>query len=375
MKAIYFLQWQRMKQSPLLILSMLGLTIVFVFIISGMGGEDRIKLYAYSDSSVTAEQQEVWMERLNASEVYSFELKEEAEARQAVTAGVVSLAVHLMEEDYRILAAADDQNQAIVDQFVRQIYLKELQIRTIEQQMNEGSTSGITSEFRMEVNRNLEHPTLTLTTTTQDNEGEGFIYDGQLQGLFGMTLFFVIFTITIGLSTVVEEKRSGTWDRLILSPVKKWEVYIGYLSFCFTIGYAQIILMFLLFQHVFGFDLGERWGTILIIAAFYTFAIVALGMLLMGIVTKPEQLQAVIPVVAVSFAMLGGAQWPLEAVTNEIMLTLSKFIPVTYGMEALKGAAIYNRSLLELAEPMVILLCFGILFMGIGINLMERRKS
>lgn len=252
---------------------------------------------------------------------------------------------------------------------------------------NEGSTSGIDNgttsnidmdtnlAFREEVDRKLENPALTLTKITQNNEGEGFIYDSQLQGLFGMTLFFVIFTITFGLSTVVAEKRSGTWDRLILSPIKKWEVYIGYLSFCFTIGYAQIILMFLLFQHVFGFDLGERWGALLIIAAFYTFAIVALAMLLMGIVSKPEQLQAVIPVVAVSFAMLGGAQWPIEAVTNEIMLTLSKFIPVTYGMEALKGAALYNRSLFELSEPMVILLGFGILFMGMGINLMERRRS
>jgi ABC-2 type transport system permease protein len=42
-------------------------------------------------------------------------------------------------------------------------------------------------------------------------------------------------------------------------------------------------------------------------------------------------------------------------------------------MEALKGAA-QNMSLLDLAEPLSILILIGVLCMGVGINLMERRK-
>ena len=72
-------------------------------------------------------------------------------------------------------------------------------------------------------------------------------------------------------------------------------------------------------------------------------------------------------------AMIGGAFWPIEIVQSEFLLALSKINPLTYGMEALNGLIIYDYSLEQLLMPISILLLMGVIFMGVGIHLMERR--
>lgn len=188
-----------------------------------------------------------------------------------------------------------------------------------------------------------------------------------------MTLFFAIYTIVFSLSEVAEEKQRGSWDRIILSPIRKWQVYLGYLCFSFVVGLAQILLIFFMFEFLFDIHINEKWLEILLICIVYTFAIVALGMLMMGLVKKASQLSAVVPIVSVSMAMLGGAYWPIEIVDNQIVLFISEVIPVKHAMDALKAITVYGQDITDITQSLSILLLMGVLFMGIGINLMERR--
>ncbi|WP_096439979.1 ABC transporter permease [Alteribacter populi] len=367
MKSVFLLQWQRFRRAPVLVLSMMILTIAFVAVLGGFGSVNTLTVPTYSDTSLSEEEREFWLDRLNESDSFEFRWTEGAEAKQSVVEGSTSVAVQIMEDDYRMLVAADDQNRYLVEGYVNQIYSEELRLKEAEQY-------AVESSFREEVGSYMEEPAIAVVTTSVEGEEGTFQYNEQLQMLFGMTLFFSIYTIMFSLLTIVEEKRGGTWNRLIISPLHKWQIYLGHLLYCFIVGYAQIILIIVFFHYVFGFDIGDRFGTILIITACYTFAIVALGMLLMGLVNSTQQLQAVIPIVSTAIAMLGGAFWPIEVVTNEIMLALSKGVPMLYAIDALKGAAIYDRGLLELGEPLSIMLLFGVICMGVGINLMERRS-
>ena len=59
----------------------------------------------------------------------------------------------------------------------------------------------------------------------------------------------------------------------------------------------------------------------------YVFSIVALSVLLTAIVKNVQHFNAVIPIVSVSTAMIGGAYWPLEIVESPILIALSKLNP------------------------------------------------
>ncbi|MFC0560911.1 ABC transporter permease [Halalkalibacter alkalisediminis] len=365
MKSIFLLQWQRFRRMPFLTLSFFVLTIVFIFFIAGFGFDRQITVYTYSEESLEAESRDAWLALLNQSEAYRFEWMEKQEVERALANGDIHFALQLQEEDYRLLVTTEESNRFLVEGFVQQIFHEELRLRKAEQLATD-------SDFRTDVDQLRQDPIISVTTSYL--EGDASVYhDERLQVLFGMTLFFSIYSIMYNLLNVAEEKRGGTWDRLIVSPLRKWQIYLGHLLYSYLIGYAQILIIFLIFKWGLGFDIGDRFGTILVVIGCYVFAIVSLGILLMGLVRSAQQLQVAIPIVASGMAMLGGAYWPIEVVTNEVMLVLSKGMPIFYGIEALKGAAIFDRGWLDLMQPLSIMALFGVVCMGIGINLMERR--
>ena len=365
MKSVYFLQWKRFRRAPTMMLSFLVMTVVFVALLAGNNPAERPAILAYADDSLSASEAEAWVASLNRAEEFQFQLTDEKRVHDAVSSGESPLALRLMDGNYRIILAADDMGRFVLESFLNRKYREEMRLQQVEQQ-------AANSDIRTEVADLLEEPSLQITTATLGGEEE-FRYDNQLQLLFGMTLFFSVYTIMFSLMKIVEEKKYGTWDRLILSPVDKWKIYLGHLAYSFTIGYIQIVMIFLVFKYLFNFDVGDRFGAILLIIACYTFAIVALSMLVMSLVSRPQQLQAVVPILATGMAMIGGAFWPIELVSNNMLLAISKILPITYGLDALKGVAIYDRSWQELSEPISILLLLGVVCMGIGINLMERR--
>ena len=134
-------------------------------------------------------------------------------------------------------------------------------------------------------------------------------------------------------------------------------------------------MIFYVFRYITNVEFYGGFFTVLLLLIPYVFAIVALSMLITGLVKKVQHFNAVIPIVAVSMAMIGGAYWPLEIVESEILLTLSKVVPITYGMEALKGATINGWGAEQLMLPVSVLILMGVLMMGIGINFMEKRHN
>lgn len=350
----------------MLVITMFGLTVIFVSVTAAgnQGGPEVIPLYA--DQTMTDTEAQEWLERLNRDGAFVFELMPEAQARTVVSDGDVGHAVKLLQTDYRILVGREDPNRFALDSLLSRTYLEEMSLQAAEQEV-----PGI----REQVETAQNNPPLKLTVTSQQGQDENFQYNDQLQPLFGMTLFFVIYTIMFSLVRIVDEKRTGTWSRVVISPVKKWQIYLGHLGYSFLIGFSQITLIFLLFRFAFGFDLGNHFWLLLAIAACYTFSIVALGLLIISMVTKMQQLGAVIPIIATGMAMVGGAFWPIELVSNEILLAIAKVLPITYGLEALINVGVYGEGVEAIILPVAFLIGFGAIFMVIGIRLMEWRTS
>ncbi|PYZ95001.1 multidrug ABC transporter permease [Salipaludibacillus keqinensis] len=366
MKSVYLLQWQRFRRTPVMVVSFFLLTVLFVFTLAGVDRNQQQTVSTFANESADEEKVKAWIGQLNEEGEYHFILKGEQDVQNELQEGRVNFALSIDDDNFQMIVATDDPRRVSLEGHVHQVFRNELRLREVEEAFDDES-------FRNEVEEAKDSPVLTVNTEALAGNEEAFIYDNQLQTLFGMTLFFSIYTMMFSLLNVAEEKRWGTWDRLIISPLRKWQLYIGHLLYCFTIGYAQILVVFLLFKFGLGFDLGERFGTMLLVIGCYAFAIVALGMLLMGLVKSSQQLQAVIPIVATAIAMLGGAFWPVEIVTNDIVLFFSQGMPIFYALEALKGLAIYDRTFQEIAQPLSFLLLFGVVCMGIGVNLMERR--
>lgn len=221
MLAVFWAQWRKERRSPLLVLIFLILSIAATFMF-GMTTNSKMKIDVFSDNVLTKAEETHWLELLNQGEAYDFKMRDEQPARKAVREGRADVAIKLMSEDYRIIAAIDGPNVGFVDQHVRGVFEKERKLRDIAER------SDAQDKFRKEVDRELRHPALTLQTQSLD--GRNIVkYDMNLHYLFGFTLFLVIFTISFKVSAVTVEKSTGVWNRVILSPVRKTELYLGHL--------------------------------------------------------------------------------------------------------------------------------------------------
>src|SRR5699024_292290 len=164
----------------------------------------------------------------------------------------------LASDHYTFVRSTINQNKDLADSHLHSIYQKNLRI-------DEAVAQTGTEETRSSIEASLEQPPIEIKSEVGETEEEFFIYDNRLQTLFGMTLFFAIFTIIISLSEVAEEKQRGSWDRIILSPIRKWQVYLGYLCFAFTVGVTQILLVFFMFEFMLDLHIRDKWLEILLI--------------------------------------------------------------------------------------------------------------
>ncbi|ASN06659.1 ABC transporter permease [Virgibacillus necropolis] len=312
----------------------------------------------------------VW-DMLEESDVYNFKMMTNDEMKQKIANGKAEFGIELHKNDYQVLVGVDSRTIDLVQRTVEEAYMKKQQYEQIYAE-SKATTIAEKKELREDLQRSQENPPFTIQMENFRGS-DAVIVDNTFHSLFGFALFFVIYTIAYNVFHILVEKQDGVWDRIILSPVKKWEMYVANLIYSFLTGYLQVAVVFFVFRYWIGLDFNGKFMESLIFIIPYVFAIVAMSILITGLVKTVQQFNAVIPIIAVSMAMIGGAYWPLEVVESKFMIALSKFDPITYGMEALNGVVVYGYPLGEVLYPISILLLMGVVMTGVGIHLMEKR--
>jgi len=364
---IFMIKLKLLLKNPMPFISTTALLFMFTILI-GSGNEAKIRVPVYSEND-EIQDSDIWNE-LTKSEVLDFHWTTKDKVEKSVSEGKVEAGVELKDNDFRLIISSNTENVNVIHQYVYSVYSQVLQHEQI-MDVAKNHSNIKNEQVEHQLNEMKEQPVFE-TKQKMFRSDESVIINGNLQSIFGFSLFMVIYTIAFNVLHILQEKNAGMWDRMILSPLKKWEMYVGNLLFSFVAGYIQVVLVFSVFYFTGVEFYGGFWKTLIILIP-YVFCIVALSIFITGLVKNAQQFNAIIPLISVSFAMIGGAYWPLEIVTSKVLLTISKFVPITYGMEALKGATVYGMSIPELLYPMSILTLMGVVLIGIGINLMERR--
>lgn len=364
MRAVFTAQLLQLKHNPWTVIIMLVLSIMLTIFIGGVAF-DKVTVRAIPEADLSETRTGQLLELLNDSDRFVFNVAEEQAVLDNLAANDTGLAIRLGADDYVILAASGETNAGLLSMHAGGVYRKELALQ---------AASDDPDSMRALVDERLQTPALTVTAMDEASEA-AFEYDVQIHTLIGMGLFFASFTILFMVTNLLEDRRLGIWNRVIQSATPRSAMYGGHLTFSFMLGLGQILVVFLIFNLGFGVSLGQNYPGVLAIIAAYTLAIVALGLFLASLVRNAQQMSVVIPIVAVSSAMLGGAYWPLEIVNNQVLLTLSRFVPIRYALDGLKGIIYYDYAWAELLPLIGILLAFAAVFMLLGLFLIDRRRA
>ena len=202
--------------------------------------------------------------------------------------------------------------------------------------------------------------------------GGGFSFDMYTQTAIGFTIAFSMFTIIFAVGEILEEKRTGVWGRINISPVSRFRVLAGGLVCAFAMGMVSMMIMVFVGDLVLGVNWLGHIGGVLVILTAFCFCMTSFGLLLSFGIKTSQQLQVIAPVVLVSSGMLGGCYWSLEFVRSKALLAVSKAVPAGWAMQALKNMIVYNQDFGAVYLPAAVLLLMGIVFLGLAVQLGER---
>lgn len=189
--------------------------------------------------------------------------------------------------------------------------------------------------------------------------------------LVGFFVFFFVFLISgIGL---LKERVSGTLERVLATPVKRWEIVMAYL-----IGFgifAIIQTTIVVFYSIYILDIvmeGAVWHVI-VINLLLALVALSLGILLSTFAGSEFQMVQFIPIVIVPQIFFSGI-FPIEGMTDWLQ-NLGRVMPLYYGAEALKAVMYRGEGLIDVRGELLVLGLFASLFIVLNIVALKRYRK
>ena len=186
--------------------------------------------------------------------------------------------------------------------------------------------------------------------------------------LLGFFVFFFVFLIA-GVS-FLRERTTGTLERLLASPLRKWEIVMGYVvGFgIFTMIQSTIIAAYAIY--VLGMMMEGAFGYVLLITLLLALTALTLGILLSSFANNELQMMQFIPIIVVPQIFFSGL-FNLDTISKWLSW-VGPFTPLYYAADALRDIMVRGYGWGAIYMDIFALAGFSLLF--IAINILALRK-
>ena len=215
-----------------------------------------------------------------------------------------------------------------------------------------------------------QDPALTVAVvkaTGQAAEEQGTTsVSGYAQASAGMMVQFSIFGLITSAMVLMLERKSGTLQRLLTSPIRRYEVIAGHVLAMFCTVFAQQLILVIVGQLVFGVDYARQPLAILLMISVLSLWAASLGLLISALSRKEDQVITLSLISMFVFAAMGGAWFPLE-VAGKAFATVGHIMPTAWAMDGFQNILIRGLEFQSVLLPAGILLLYALAFFGLAI--------
>lgn len=174
-------------------------------------------------------------------------------------------------------------------------------------------------------------------------------------------------------TSIVRERRSGTWLRLRVAPLTRGHILGGKALACFVAAVVIATVLMGIGSVVFGVQV-DSWGLLGLAIAAVGVGFVGIMMLLSSLGRSEQAVSGASWAAILIMAMLGGGMIPLIAMPDWLT-SLSRISPVRWGILALEGSIWRGFSAAEMLAPVAVLLGTGFVSFVAGVALLRRREG
>lgn len=240
--------------------------------------------------------------------------------------------------------------------------------KTLRLKVNQAITAQAQANLAGQLGVNLNLTENNVSTEYVYGDGDSGYFDILGPILIGFFVFFFVFLIS-GVS-LLKERTSGTLERLMSTPVRRWEILTAYLAGYGVFAVIQTVIVVTYSVTVLDVVLaGSIWHVILINLLLALVAL-TIGTLLSTFASSEFQMVQFIPIVVIPQIFFVGII-PIEWMADWLQV-LGKFMPVYYGADALKAVMYKGEGLSAISGDLLALVVFALVF--IILNLLSLRR-
>jgi len=211
-----------------------------------------------------------------------------------------------------------------------------------------------------------------LQSVPQQGSDQEATPDLSLSAVPGFTVLFVFLAAQTTARSIYEEKKIGSFRRLVAAPLSKTELLVGKILPNFITGLVQIAVIF-----AFG-SLGLRLlGLtplpiekaplgIILVAVLLALCSSAFGIAIAAIARTENQISGISTLLMWGMGLLGGSLIPLF-ILERFLGPIPMIVPHYWANRALDNLLIRGLSLADISLDLVVLLGFSLLFFVIGL--------
>ena len=185
------------------------------------------------------------------------------------------------------------------------------------------------------------------------------------QNVPAYTIFGVFFIVLTLASSFLQEKKDGTFRRILAAPLSRSALLIGKLLPYYLVNLVQIGLMFCIGVVVFRMKMGNLPALIFVSMALAATAN-GLGLLVAALGKTEAQVNSLSVLLAITLSALGGMMVP-TFVMPDWMKTLSLFTPHAWALAGYHDVIIRGLGVKHVLKEMSVLVGFAGLFFAIAL--------
>lgn len=203
--------------------------------------------------------------------------------------------------------------------------------------------------------------------------GPQYTFNDSIAPVFiGLFSFFFVFLLTS--VSFLRERSQGTIERVMVSPLTRTELVMGYIfGFAlFALVQSLMILLFVVFAlrvHYSG-----NLALVFLVTVLLTVGSVNLGIFLSSFAQNEFQVVQFIPLVLGIQVFLSGIFWPVAQLPAGLQ-PVSYILPLTYANNALRGVMLKGNSFGDIAGELTALLVFALLMVFLSALSIRRQVA
>lgn len=189
--------------------------------------------------------------------------------------------------------------------------------------------------------------------------------------LIGFFVFFFVFLIS-GVS-FLGERTSGTLERLLATPLKRWEIVIGYvLGFgAFTIIQSGLIAWYSI--NVLNIMMVGSFALMLLITILTAMVALTIGTFISAFADNELQMIQFIPIIVVPQVFFSGL-FDLSTMSPWLQ-GVCKLMPLWYSADALRNIMLRGRGFEQIAYDALVLVLICLFFMAANVLVLKKYRK